>query len=152
MDISNVGLNLIKSEEGFKSKLYTCPADDATIGYGHLVHHGPVCGAASEASFGGGITEQQATDLLRQDVSYAEHAVEHLVKVTLTQGQYDALVSFTYNEGAERLQSSTLLKMLNAGDYAGAAAQFGVWVYGGGVKLPGLVTRREAERIMFLSA
>jgi lysozyme len=66
------------------------------------------------------------------------------------QGQYDALVSFTYNEGAGRLQSSTLLKVLNAGDYAGAAGQFGVWVCGGGVKLPGLVARREAEAALFV--
>ena len=88
--------------------------------YGHLVHHGPVCGAASEVQFAGGINEQQGSTLLLEDVGYAQHAVEHLVTVKLTQGQYDALVSFTYNEGAGRLQSSTLLKMLNAGNYAGA--------------------------------
>lgn len=85
-------------------------------------------------------------------MAYAEHAVEHLVTVPLSQGQYDALVSFTYNEGAGRLQSSTLLKVLNAGNYVGAAARFGVWVYGSGVKLPGLITRREAEVALFLAA
>jgi lysozyme len=67
----------------------------------------------------------------------------------LSQGQY-ALVSFTYNEGAGKLQSSTLLKILNARNYAGAVGQFGAWVYGGGVKLAGLVTRRESERMMFV--
>jgi lysozyme len=71
------------------------------------------------------------------------------VKVPLKQGQYDALVSFTYNEGAGKFQSSTLLKMLNAGNYAGAAGQFGAWVYGGGVELPGLVIRRQAEAAIF---
>jgi lysozyme len=69
--------------------------------------------------------------------------------VPLKQGQYDALVSFTYNEGAGRLQSSTLLKVLNAGDYAAVPAEFIKWVFGGGVKLPGLVTRRSAEAAMF---
>jgi lysozyme len=152
MQISNAGLNLIKTDEGFKPHLYNCPANDATIGYGHLVHHGPICGAASEAPFAGGISEAAATALLLQDVAYAEHAVEHLVKVPLSQGQHDSLVSFTYNEGAGRLQTSTLLKVLNAGDYAVAPAEFMKWVFGGGVKLPGLVTRREAEVALFAGA
>lgn len=149
MQISDAGLQLIKTDEGFKPRLYNCPANDATVGYGHLVHHGPICGAASEAPFAGGISEAAATALLLQDVAYAEHAVEHLVTVPLSQGKYDALVSFTYNLGSGKLQTSTLLRKLNAGDYAGAAAQFGVWVFGGGVKLPGLVTRREAEEALF---
>jgi lysozyme len=87
-----------------------------------------------------------------QDVTYAEHAVEHLVTVPLSPGQYDTLVSFTYNEGTGKLQSSTLLRYLNVGNYAGAANQFFVWVYDGGVKLPGLVTRRAAERALFVDS
>jgi GH24 family phage-related lysozyme (muramidase) len=150
MQISDAGLALIKTDEGFKPHLYDCPSNCCSIGYGHLVHHGPICGAASEAPFAGGITEQQGTALLMRDVAYAEHAVEHLVTVPLTQGQHDALVSWTYNEGAGRLQTSTLLKLLNAGDYSGAAGQFGVWVYGGGKKLPGLVTRRASEAALFV--
>jgi lysozyme len=59
---------------------------------------------------------------LLEDVAYAEHAVQHLVKVPLTQNQFSALCSFTYNEGAGRLQTSTLLKVLNAGNYAAAPA------------------------------
>ena len=85
----------------------------------------PVCGAASEVPFAGGISEQQGSELLLADAAYAEHAVEHLVKVPLTQGQHDAFVSFTFNEGAGRLQSSTLLKMLNAGNYAGVPVELG---------------------------
>jgi lysozyme len=96
-------------------------ANDATIAYGHLVHKGPVCGAASEAPFTGGISEEQGSVLLLEDVAYAEHAVQHLVTVVLEQGQYDALVSWTYNGGAGKLQTSTLLRKLNAGDYVGAA-------------------------------
>jgi lysozyme len=137
MQIPSAGLNLIKTDEGFKPHLYDCPANDTTIGYGHLVHHGPVCGVASEAPFAGGVTEAAATALLTQDLAYAEHAVEHLVTVPLTQGQYDALVSFTYNEGAGRLQTSTLLKVLNAGSYGSVPGQLMEWVFGGGVKLPG---------------
>jgi lysozyme len=151
MQISNAGLNLIKADEGFKSHLYNCPANDATIGYGHLVHKGPVCGSPSEQPFLSGINEQQGSALLLEDVAYAEHAVAHLVTVPLTQGQYDALASFTYNEGSGRLQTSTLLKELNAGNYAGAADQLGEWVYGGGMKLPGLVTRRQAETAMWMA-
>jgi lysozyme len=82
-------------------------------------------------------------------VAYAEHAVEHLVTVPLTQNQFSALCSFVYNEGAGRLQTSTLLKLLNAGDYAAVPAQLMEWVFGGGKKLPGLVTRREAEAALF---
>ncbi|WP_433963682.1 lysozyme [Tunturiibacter gelidiferens] len=149
MQLSNAGLNLIKTGEGFKPHLYNCPAHDASIGYGHLVHQGPICGAASEAPFAGGVSEEQGTALLLQDAAYAEHAVEHLVKVPLTQGQYDSLVSWTYNEGSGRLQTSTLLKVLNAGDYTSVPAQLMQWVYGGGVKLPGLITRRTAESEMF---
>jgi lysozyme len=149
MNISNAGLALIKTAEGFESHLYTCPAGDATIGYGHLVHHGPVGGAASEAPFVGGVDEQRATDLLRQDVAYAEHAVTTLVKVTVTQGQFDALVSFTYNLGAGTLQRSTLLRMVNAGRFDFAADQFLAWDHAGGVVVPGLTRRREAERKMF---
>src|SRR5580704_1736894 len=128
MQLSNAGIDLIKSAEGFEPRMYPCPAGDASIGFGHLIHKGPICGAASEAPFAGGITEAAATALLLQDVGYAEHAVEHLVKVPLTQGQSDALCSFVYNLGSARLQTSTLLRKLNAGDYSGAAQQFGVWV------------------------
>jgi lysozyme len=136
---------LIKSGDGFR-----VPCENSyAIGYGHLLQHGPICGAASEAPFAGGISEAAATALLLQDVAYAEHAVEHLVTVPLSQGQYDALVSFTYNEGAGRLQTSTPLKVLNAGNYAAAPAEFREWVYGGGKKLPGLVTRRAAEAALF---
>jgi GH24 family phage-related lysozyme (muramidase) len=87
-----------------------------------------------------------ATALLLQDAGYAEHAVQHLLTVPLSQGQYSALVSFVYNEGAGRLQTSTLRTDLNAGNYAAVPGQMAEWVYGGGVKLPGLVIRRQLRR------
>jgi lysozyme len=80
-----------------------------------------------------------------------EGGVRTLVKVKLNQNQYDALVSFTFNLGVGALQKSTLLKKLNAGDYLGAAAQFPRWVYANKQKLPGLVTRRNEEKKLFLS-
>ncbi len=91
------------------------------------------------------ITQEQASALLLQDVASAVAAVNRLVTVPLTQNQFDALVDFTFNSGQGNLASSTLLRELNAGNTAGAAAQFLVWVYAGGVKLPGLVKRRQAE-------
>ncbi|EDH9820259.1 TPA_asm: lysozyme, partial [Salmonella enterica subsp. enterica serovar Typhimurium] len=80
-----------------------------------------------------------------------ENDVSRLVKVKLTQGQFDALVSFAYNLGARTLSSSTLLRKLNSGDYAGAADEFLRWNKAGGKVLNGLTRRREAERALFLS-
>lgn len=138
--ISNAGLSLIKGFEGFRSKAYVCPAGVLTIGYGHT---GP------DVKPGMTVTEERGTELLAKDVSRFERAVDKFVKVPLTQNQYDALVSFTYNVGEGNFQSSTLLKKLNAKDYAGAAAQFNRWNRGGGKVLSGLVRRRAAERKLF---
>ena len=108
MQISNAGLSIVKKFEGFEPRPSNCPAKDCSIGYGHLIHLGSVCGVAFKAPFAAGISEEQGTQLLLGDVSYAEHVVEQLVKLPLTQGQYDALMSFTYNEGAGRLKSLVL--------------------------------------------
>lgn len=81
--------------------------------------------------------EGQGSALLLQDLTYAEHAVEHLVTVPLSHGQNDALYSFVYNEGVGRLQSCTLPKVLNAGNYAAVPAEFLKWEFGGGKKPPG---------------
>ena len=142
MQISERGLALIKEFEGLYLKAYRCPAGVPTIGYGHT----------AGVAMGQTISEQQADEYLRRDVRMFERAVDRLVKVPLAQGQFDALVSFAFNLGAGALQSSTLLRMLNSGDYAGAAAQFGRWTKAGGRVLPGLVRRREAERRLFEGA
>ncbi len=78
--------------------------------------------------------------------------MHRLVTVDLDQDQFDALVSFTFNLGAGNLQSSTLLKLLNQGEYTQAADQFLRWNKAGGRVLPGLTRRREAERALFLQA
>ena len=139
MSLSQAGLNLIKSHEGLRTTAYQDPVGVWTIGYGHT----------GTAKPGQKITEAQAEQLLRQDVGWAQDAVRKNVKVPLTQGQFDALVSFTFNAGAGALGRSTLLKKLNAGDYAGAQAEFGKFVHAGGRVLPGLVRRRNEEAQMF---
>lgn len=139
MQISKAGLDLIKQFEGLYLKAYRCPAGVPTIGYGHT----------AGVAMGQTITQQQADDYLRRDVRQFERAVARLVTVPLTQGQFDALVSFAFNIGDGALAQSTLLRLLNAGDYAGAAAQFDRWNKAGGRVLPGLVRRRAAERALF---
>jgi lysozyme len=146
MKISEKGLSLIKQWEGLRLKAYRDAAGILTIGYGHT---GP------DVVEGMTITQEQADALLRKDIEKAERAVSTLVKVPLTQEQFDSIVSFVFNCGVGAFQRSTLLKKLNAGDYDGAAAEFDKWVYitrgGQKVKLSGLVKRRAAERALFES-
>lgn len=141
MKTGDRGLALIKHFEGLQTHAYLCPAGVWTIGYGHTrgVRSGEV------------ITSEQADALLSDDLSASERAVERSVTVPLSQQQFDALVSFTFNFGEGNLHDSTLLKKLNAGDSAGAADEFLRWVNADGKKLPGLVERRNAERQLFLS-
>lgn len=100
--ITEAGLNLIKRFEGFSPTIYICPAGYPTIGYGHVVL------AHEQDQFAAGIMQADATELLRKDVRIAERAVLRLISVPLTAGQFDALVSFTFNLGAGALQRSTL--------------------------------------------
>lgn len=97
------------------------------------------------------IKQETAERLLKTGLVSYESDVSRTVKVGLTQGQFDATVSFTYNLGAGSLSTSTLLRKLNAGDYAGAADEFLRWNKAGGKVLNGLTRRREAERALFLS-
>ena len=149
LDVSAKGLDLIAGFEGWSATLYNDVADNATIGYGHLVHAGPINDADRRGPFGKGITKQQGLALLQSDVESKAQAVRQYVTVKLNQGQFDALVSFAYNVGAGNLKSSTLLKKLNAGDYAGAANEFASWTKAGGKVLAGLQRRRAAEAAMF---
>lgn len=137
------GLALIKQFEGCVLTAYPDPGtggDPWTIGYGHT---------GSDVYRGLSITQQQAEDLLKRDLQRFEQEVCNLVKVSLTDNQFAALVSFDYNTGS--LSSSTLLRLLNASNYQGAADQFLQWTHAGNQVLPGLVSRRQAERRLFLS-
>ena len=142
--ITQQGLDLIKRFEGFSATIYTCPAGYDTVGYGHLVR------LAERRQFEQGVTEQQAEDLLRQDVKTAEQAVLRLIHVPLTDGQFDALTSFTFNLGSGALQSSTLRRVINREQHDQAPAQLLRWVYAGGRKLKGLLRRREAEACLYI--
>jgi lysozyme len=141
MNVSETGIELIKKFEGCALKAYKCPAGVWTIGYGHTLG----------VNEGQNITKTQAEEYLKQDLKQFETAVNNLVNVPLNKNQFDAIVSFCYNLGAGNLKKSTLLKLLNKGDYKGAAEQFDHWVYAGGKKLNGLVKRRAAEKKLFLT-
>jgi lysozyme len=141
--------NIIKRAEGLRLKPYTCPSGLATIGYGHT--HG-VCLTDPPCM------EEEAEMWLREDVGMAESIVNGRVHVPITQEQFDALCSFVYNLGGEKFTetSCTLLRWLNAGQASELIAeQFDRWVYGRdpqtgrAVKLPGLISRRAAERMLF---
>lgn len=146
MQTSEKGIALIKQFEGCKLTAYQDSVGVWTIGYGWTQ---PVDGKPIRS--GMTIMQETAERLLKTGLVSYESDVSRLVKVGLTQGQFDALVSFTYNLGARSLSTSTLLRKLNAGDYAGAADEFLRWNKAGGKVLNGLIRRREAERALFLS-
>jgi lysozyme len=140
MDYSEAGYALTEQFEGLRLQAYQDSVGVWTIGYGHT---GP------DVQPGMTITQAQAAALLQQDVASSVSCVNGAVTVDLQQNQFDALVDFAFNLGCGALRGSTLLKMVNAGDFAGAAGQFGRWVNAGGKPLPGLVKRRAAEAALF---
>ena len=137
--LSQEGLELIKRWEGLRTNAYKCPAGVWTIGYGHTKSVKP----------GMMISHMEAERLLLEDVKVYQGAVRRLVRVPLTQGQFDALVSFAFNCGVSALQRSNLLKYLNQGRYNTAKLEFGRWVYANKKKLSGLVNRRKDEVKLF---
>ena len=146
MKTSDMGLSLIKSFEGFSAKPYLCPAGVPTIGYGATYYPDGRRVTMADRP----VSEADATAMLRSMLASYEAGVSRYVLVPVTQGQFDALVSFAYNLGLSALKGSTLLRLVNARDYAGAAAQFLRWNRAGGKVLPGLTRRREAERKLFV--
>lgn len=147
-ELSRLAMDLIKHFEGWIPGAYNDPADYCTIGYGHLIALKP-CEQIDLGQFATPLTESQGEALLRQDVGWAQVAVQELVQVDLDDDQYGALSSFVFNVGKTNFASSTLLRVLNTGDYAGAAAQLPRWVRAGGRVLPGLVARRACEETLF---
>jgi lysozyme len=143
--IPEIAVKLIATFEGFSPIVYICAAGFKTLGYGHAVRKGEKWDDPKVI-----ITEEEARELLRSDMNLAASSVERLIKVPLDDGEYSALVSFTFNLGGGALQRSTLRSKLNRFEYISAAGEFNKWVYGAGKKLPGLVRRREAEKLLFL--
>lgn len=150
MKTNPAAVSLIKEFEGFRPKWYPDPAHGwsvPTIGYGHTDSAGSPKFATSKTL---SLTEADATAILQRDLTRYEDAVSRLVNVPLNENQFGALVSFTFNLGEGNLGSSTLLRKLNAGDYAGAAAEFPRWNKAGGKTLAGLTRRRSDEKALFL--
>ena len=137
------GKSIIKYCEGLRLNSYVCPAGKPTIGWGHTYG----------VKLGRTISEAEAEVLLDHDYQQAEDDVLELVTVPLTDNQLGALTSFVFNLGQGNFSKSTLLRKINASDFAGAAAEFDKWVYatvnGVKTKLNGLVVRRKLERSLF---
>ena len=130
--------DLIKEFEGCKLEAYPDPAthgEPITIGVGHT----------GGVKLGDVITQEQADEYLVNDVAHAANAVNQMVAVSITQGEFDALCSFAFNLGVGNLRNSTLLRKLNSGNKDSAANQFLVWNMAGGRLMAGLTRRREAE-------
>lgn len=142
MKTSDAGITLICEFEGFSPVIYKDVAGLDTIGYGHLLRAGEVFNR---------ISEEEAKELLQKDLCTAESAVTKLITAPLSQKQFDALVSFTFNLGSGTLQNSTLRQKLNRQQYADAPTEIKRFVYAGGKMVKGLVIRREAEATMFAS-
>ena len=139
MKTGSKGIDLIKHFEGCELEAYKCPAGVWTIGYGHI----------KGVKEGMTITEQQAEEMLKSELNEYEGYINNLVTTELNQNQFDAMVSWVYNLGGGNLKASTLLKVLNAGDYAGVPAQMMRWNKAGGKVLEGLTRRRQAEADLF---
>jgi len=153
MAISQNGIDLIRGFEGFVPQVYNAPEGNCTVGYGTLLHKGNCDGRDSEQPYAGGITEEKATQLLADEAAGSGKIVNDKVKVNLNQNQFDALVSFVYNVGGRNLGSSTLLKLLNQGNYSAVPSELKKWTMatqnGKLEELPGLVRRRAAEVELF---
>jgi lysozyme len=156
--VSQKCIQQIKLDEGVKNKPYQCPAILWTVGVGHVIDpaHARVPLADRKklpipAGWDRVLSADEIDEILRKDLNRFEQGVLRLIKVKLTQGQFDALVSFSFNVGLGNLQNSTLRMKLNRGDYEGAAEQFLVWTKAGGKVLKGLVIRRTHEKEMFES-
>ena len=141
--ITKEGLEIIKRFEGFEPEVYLDAAGYPTIGYGHLIRK------EEGNMYANGITEAAAEALLAKDVWSAERAVLRLIKVPLTDGQFDALVSFTFNLGGGALQRSTLRRKVNREEHGAVPREFRRWVWAGGRKLRGLIRRRNAEAMIY---
>ena len=134
------GLALIKKFEGCELKAYQCSAGVWTIGYGHT----------KDVIEGMEITQEQAEQMLVDELHEYESYINKYVTVALSQNQFDALVSWVYNLGPANLSASTMLKVLNSGEYEDVPAQMKRWNKAGGKVLEGLIRRREAEACLFI--
>ncbi|MGL5690828.1 MAG: lysozyme [Bacteroidales bacterium] len=143
MKISDKGLSLIKEFEGCRLEAYKCSAGVWTVGYGHT---------GSEVKAGLKITQRQAEEWLLKDCNRVLEMLRKTLRVPLRQNQVDALVSLGFNIGTDALRRSTLMILVNRDpDERGIPDEFDRWVYAGGKMVTGLVRRRKAERMLYVS-
>ena len=138
---------MIKHHEGVRYEPYRCPAGLWTVGVGHLIGDGKTLPPDWNRKF----STKEIDSILAADLRRFERGVLRLCPVRLTQGQFDALVSFSFNVGLGNLQRSTLRMKTNRGEKEAASKEFSKWIKGGGRVLPGLVKRRKDEAILYLS-
>ncbi len=136
------GIKLIKQFEGFSPIPYTCAGGYLTIGYGHKL---------IPSDRYKKLTEARAEIVLKKDLLRTERAVLRYIEAPLTDDQFAALVSFTFNLGPATLQRSTLRQKINYGQYKEAAKEFPRWTYAAGKNLTGLTRRRKTEKRLFLN-
>jgi len=139
MKTGTKGIELIKHFEGCELEAYKCAAGVWTIGYGHIK------GVTSDSV----ITQEQAEQMLVEELNEYEGYINNMVTVPLSQNQFDALVSWVYNLGGGNLKASTLLKVVNSGEFNGVPEQIMRWNKAGGKVLEGLTRRRQAEADLF---
>jgi lysozyme len=144
MRMTEEGLALIRSFEGFRGEAYRDAVGVWTIGFGHTSMAGP-----PEVTPGLRISREEANAVLARDVEKFASGVREAVKVPINDAQFSALVSFAYNVGLGALRGSSVLKAVNAGDFAEVPRRLSLWVKAGGRTLPGLVKRRAAEGALF---
>jgi lysozyme len=148
MKASQNAINLIKQFEGCRYSPYRDSVGLWTVGYGHLIGDGKSLPSGDNRVF----TQDEIDAFLVNDLTRTESGINMLVRVTLTQNQFDALCSFCYNLGIGTFQKSTLLKDINASMWDAAANDLLKFHFAGGVSQPGLVKRRQAEHDLFIKA
>jgi len=139
MRVSEKGIEFISQFEGFSPTVYVCPAGYETVGYGHRIRAGEKFGNLSRS---------EAKDLLMTDMEDVELRISDMIETEINQEQFDACASLAMNIGPNAFAKSTLLRMLNDGDPQ-CSKQFDRFVFSGSKRLPGLVARRAAERVLF---
>ena len=145
MNVPIEAYNLARTFEGLRLEPYRDAAGYWTVGYGHLLSRDKTKGPSDFSP----VTHKEAEALLASDLVKASKSVINLCPVPLTEGQFSALIDFTFNLGGGNLEASTLRHLINRGEMMEATEQFGRWVYAGGVKLPGLIRRRAEEARLF---
>lgn len=146
MQISKLGLALLKGFEGFRSTAYRCPAGVLTIGYGHTSMAGP-----PQVRPGQVMSKAEAEKVLAKDIEKFAAQIAPLITVDLTSNQFSALVSFAYNVGVGGFRKSSVLRAVNREQHIDVMRRLGLWTKAGGRVLPGLVKRRSAEAALYMT-